>query len=160
MKCERTYNSVIILAVIFNPLIWDAISEDGMRQEDFILDVNGSCWLELRSDAGELVGVYELKSVNCATLELHAHVMPELRKEHSRQTGIEVLKWIALNAPSSYQKLIAKVPDMHENVHKFLRSFKFTEQGKITESHWKGGKLHDVTIFGLARSQIQEAISG
>lgn len=160
MKCERTYSPVIILATIFDPAIWDAISEDGMTPDKFNLDVQGNCWLELRNEMCDLIGVYEIKSVNSATLELHAHVLPQFRKEYSRKTGVAVLQWIDANTPPTYQKLIAKVPDMHENVHKFLRSFKFVEQGKITESHWKGGKLHDVTIFGLARSQIQEAISG
>lgn len=160
MRCERTYSVELVLSVLFNQTIWDAIAEDGQRKERFRLDVHGDCWLALTAEDGDLVGVYSVDSVNSATVELHAHVLPKFREKYAMETGKAVLNWVYHNAPQHYQKLIAKVPDVHQNVQKFIEKFGFVREGTIKKSYWKGGDLVDVSIYGLMREDIPEVVNG
>jgi hypothetical protein len=157
---ERTTDVALISSIMTNPDIWSTVAEDGQSPDKYDPEAHAVCWLEMRNAAGIVVGLYSLEVKNGAMLEIHAQVLPEYRKEYSRETGLAALRWVYNEAPDSYQKLTAQVPDIYPNVIKFLLSFGFHREGRLAKSYRKNGELHDLHVFGLERREIGALIDG
>lgn len=149
---ERTYDVALINKIMFDPAIWDCIAEDGQIQDDFEPDVDNECWLLMAVDHAP-IALYNIHALNTVTAQIHAHVLPEYRKQHSKETGKLALQYILKN--SDYQKIVAVIPETYENVKKFTLSFGFVEEGVSRKSIMKGGKLLDQWILGATRSEIE-----
>jgi len=153
ITCDRTYDVNVIKSVIFNPVIWDCIAEDGDHtQEGFVVDTISECWLEIKND-DLVVAIYNLHTLNSVTLQIHAHVLPQYRKEFSRESGLAALKWIVDN--TDYQKIVAIIPSIYDNVKKFTESFGFIVEGINRLSYKKNGNLVDQWMMGATRSEIE-----
>lgn len=158
MKARRTYSVSLIKAVMLLPEIWATIAEDGQDPADFDPDVNDEIWLTMETGEGILVGLYNLHSRNAVTVEIHAQVLPEHRKEYSRATGLAALRWIRVNLPTCH-KVIATVPALYPNVKKFTESFGFQLEGVNRASYLKEGELHDQWNLGITRGEIDDQVS-
>ncbi len=154
MIAIRTYDEQIIKSILFCPEIFKTIAEDGFLKENFELDCIGDCWL-LMSNDDKTIGLYHLHPRNSVTLEIHAHVLPEHRKQHSKETGLAALQWILDYAPDHYQKVIAQIPVIYENVKKFTCSFGFVEEGLNRLSYIKNGEIVDQWLLGITRTEIE-----
>lgn len=152
MIVERTYNIHEVERIIFNDVIWDSISEDGQKREDVILDVSNEAWLLISQDS-EVIAAYNLHAKNAVTCQIHAHVLPEHRGEHSFNTGLAVLRWLYDNEPV-YQKLVAEVPVIYENVKRFVCQFGFLVEGINRLSYLKNGNIIDQWYLGITRHEI------
>jgi RimJ/RimL family protein N-acetyltransferase len=150
----RTYDSALIKNIMFEPAIFDAVAEDGKDPIDVEFDVYADCWVEIRVDE-DVIGVYNLHPHNSATLEIHAHILPEFRKKYSLDSGKCILQWVLDKCPEMYQKVIAQVPVIHENVKKFCIANGFKIEGVNRMSYRKNGKLVDQTLLGITRSEIE-----
>lgn len=150
---KRTYDPRIVRELMTRPDMWETVAEDGQDPGDFDPDVTADCWLTVRAE-GELVGLYCLDRVNSVTLEIHAQVLPECRKEYSDDTGRAVLQWILDNTDT--RKVIAWVPVIYPNVRKFTESQGFQVEGVSRKSYLKHGELHDLTLLGITRDEINE----
>jgi len=152
IAAERTYDKVLIKSIIFNQAIWECIAEDGQEKADFDPDVESECWLVMRLDEIP-IALYNIHALNSVTAQIHAHVLPAYRKEHSKETGALVLRYILEN--TDYQKIVAVIPVIYENVKKFTMSFGFVEEGINRKSIMKGGELLDQWMLGATRSEIE-----
>lgn len=150
ITANRIYNKELIKSIIFTQEIWDCVAEDGQSKEDFEPEVDAECWL-IMSNESNVVGLYNLHGINGVTVQIHAHVIPEYRKEYSKQTGKAALDYIIEN--TGYYKIIAVVPVLYNNVKKFCESFGFKEEGINRLSYQKNGEIIDQWLMGLTRCE-------
>ncbi len=154
VKAVRIYDKEKITEVMTSPEIWATVAEDGQYQSDFEPDVEGECWLAMIAD-GEVVGVYNIHAINSITAEIHAHVLPAHRVEHSFRTGAEALRWIYFEAPM-YKKIVARIPRIYDNVKRFTCGFGFQVEGICRASYRKNGEIVDRWMLGITRDEIGE----
>ena len=157
MNVSRTYDVEMIKEMITRDCIWSTIAEDGQVKEDYSPKVDAECWLEMKAD-DVLVGLYNLHSHNAITVQIHAHVLPEHRKKHSKATGIGSLRWIYDNAPV-YKKVVAQIPFCYENVKNFTMSMGFKLEGINRLSYQKNGDIIDQWQLGITRDEIKSHLT-
>ena len=148
MKCERTFDNELIKSIVST--MWNCVCEDGHHLDDFNADVEANCWVKMGD-----YGLYNLHPHNSSTLEIHAFILPEFRKEQSALSGQAILKWIANEAPKQYQKVIAQVPFLYPNVRDFCFSNGFQLEGVNRLSHKKNNVLVDQWLLGITRNEIE-----
>lgn len=153
VTAERTEDIDSIKAIMTHDALWPLVSDDGMVKEDYVPNTD-DCWLLMKS-GNAVIGLYHIHPHNSVTLEIHAQVLPEYRKEHSKQTGEAALKWIINSAPKSYQKVIAQIPAVHMNVIKFTQSFGFQLEGLNRLADRVDGNLCDVVLLGVTRTELE-----
>ena len=152
IEAARIYDTDLIKALITRDDIWATVAEDGQLCSEFEPEVNAQCWLLMTSD-DQHIGLYNLHAHNAVTVEIHAHVLPEYRAEHSRSTGASALKWLYDHHPE-YQKVVAQIPCIYENVKKFTCSFGFQLEGVNRLSYLKNGEIIDQWLLGMTRDEI------
>jgi RimJ/RimL family protein N-acetyltransferase len=152
MIAQRTHDHDLIKSILFHPEIWKTIAEDGQDQTFFDIDTNKNCFVEIKEK--ETIGLYILHAHNSATLEIHAHILPEHRQKHSIESGRIILKWILDN--TGYHKVIAQVPEIYPNVKKFCINNNFKVEGVNRKCYWKDGKLIDQWLLGITKQEIEE----
>jgi len=147
MILERTHDVDYIKSVLAE--MWDCVCEDGHTLNDYKVETEANCWIKMGD-----YGLYVLHPANGSTLEIHAFILPEHRKNHSLDTGKEILKWVANKSPEQYQKVIANVPHLYPNVKDFCIKNGFQIEGVNRLSHKKNGKLVDQWLLGITREEI------
>jgi hypothetical protein len=157
VKTYRTFDDEGLRRAMVDPDMWATVAEDGHDPANYKPDVVAECWLAMQVD-GNVVAYYQLESRNTVTLEIHAQVLPEFRKEYSKATGEAALKWILENAPEC-QKVIAWVPSKYPNVRDFTLQFGFKVEGTNRKSYLKDGQLWDQWLLGITRGEIHEQYS-
>jgi len=148
LNLQRTYNNELIKSVVAE--MWDCVCEDGHTLDDFDPKPDENCWINI-----EDIGLYNLHPHNSTTLEIHAFILPNKRKENSALTGREILNWILNNAPEQYQKVIAQVPFLYPNVKDFCIKNGFQIEGINRLSHKKNGVIVDQWLLGITREEIK-----
>lgn len=154
MIAERTYDSDLIKSVLLRPEIKATIAEDGV--EDFEPDLSDDIWLAMRDK--NITGIYQLQRINGIMIQIHANVLPEYRKTHSRATGKAALAWVLENLPDIH-KIVAYIPVLYPNVRDFTASFGFQTEGFLSQSFQKNGEIHDQWVMGITRPEVQKALS-
>lgn len=144
LRAERIYDVGICLGVMDS--MWDEISEDGV--ETFQPDVLNEYWVGIFSDEG-LVGIYRIHQVFNVCFQIHAFMMDRAQKE----SGKVILRWCVENI-EEMQKLIAEIPVIYPNVHRFTLNQGFVDEGTNRSSFTKNGELHDVHRLGITRGEI------
>ena len=142
------------------PDIWETVAEDGQQAKDFEPDLDSDCWLLMSDD--EVIGLYNFHAHNSVTVEIHAQVLPDHRKEYSQETGLAALRWIydyEFDGGKVYQKVIAQIPVIYENVKRFTCGFGFKVEGINRKSYLKGGVIVDQYLLGITRDEIAEVIT-
>jgi RimJ/RimL family protein N-acetyltransferase len=135
--------------------LWNRISEDGNKKEDFKLQENHYFWwIGCFNKRGVLVGLFWLHHVNNSSIQIHAHVKKEYREEYSFKCGKEIIKYFAKNF-KSYNKLIAEIPVIYQDVIKFTLKFGFKFEGTNRKSVLKNGELLDQNRYGLLKSEVK-----
>ena len=155
MRIERTFDEQVVKSVMLHPAIWATVAEDDQIPGDWEPETDGECWLEV-VNGDTLVGLYNFHPTNSTTLEIHAHVLPQYRKDCAFESGDLALKWMLEQAPEQYQKVIAQVPTLYGNVIKFTLAHGFTLEGINRLSDRIGGVLYDQYLLGITRNEIQE----
>lgn len=149
----RIYDKDLIKGIMTRPDIWATIAEDG--QDPVLFDPNtcDECWLLMSTEKGEIVGLYNIHGVTAVTAEIHAQVLPEYRKQYSRECGVEVLRWLYEFCPG-YLKYIANIPTIYDNVKNYTLTFGFMVEGVNRMSYLKNGILCDQWMLGITREEI------
>ena len=146
---ERTYDESYIKTIVSE--MWDCVCEDGHTLEEWLPEPKANCWIRMGD-----CGLYCLHATNKTTLEIHAFILPEFRKEHSLQSGKEILRYICDN--TTYTKVIAQVPFLYPNVKDFCLKNGFVVEGINRLSHQKDGVIVDQWLLGITRDEIEEGL--
>lgn len=150
MIASRVFDPEVVKSILLRPEIVATIAEDGA--DDFEPDMERNIWLLMKSGDVE-VGVYQIERINSITVQIHANVLPEHRKPHSKATGRAALDWVMQNLPEIH-KIIAIIPTLYPNVRDFTLSFGFKVEGVLRESYPKNGAIYDQWILGITRPEI------
>ena len=159
LAAGRTYDRQLIERVLSTPCIAEAISEDGAEVSEMAIEVQGELWVNVWDRLGNTVAIYNLHMHNSVTVEIHAHVLPEYRKEHSYATGMVVLAWFRDNYPD-FKKIIAQIPANCGNVVSFIERFGFRQEGVNRLSYLKNGVLMDQLWYGMTYEELRRLLDG
>lgn len=155
MRIDRTFDPQIVRSVMCHPAIWETVAEEGISPESWEPEMEADCWLSiLRGD--DCVGVYSVHPHNTTTLEIHANILPQYRKEYAFESGDLALKWILDEAPAHFQKVIAQIPAVYQNVVDFTLAHGFVIEGINRLSDTIDGVLCDQFLLGITRPEIEE----
>lgn len=155
MMAIRTTDELLVREILENPTIKEAICEDGC--DGINIDVVGEAWVLIIVD-DDVIGTYNLHPHNSITCEIHAHILPEFRKQYSMESGKCILKWLLEFAPM-YKKLIAQVPECHQNVVNFCLAQGFKQEGVNRLSYQKNGKIINQVMLGMTKQEIEAAVN-
>jgi hypothetical protein len=120
------------------------IREDGARIEDLKVDVVGDCWVKF-VDGDKQLGVAFFHPIYSGCFDAHIHVLPEFRKEYTKEIGLQLWQWVEENLPDSL--IVTHVPKLYENVRRFLLMNEFKEVGTLEKAFLKEGKKQDMWIM-------------
>ena len=141
---ERTLNVGICLDILTDPNIFDSISEDGATIETLKIDVIKDYWLSIE-DNEILIGAVQFKQMFNKCWDAHIHILPEHRKEYTKQAGAGIWEWIKDNLNGCL--IYTNVPVFCPNVKEFLLAFGFKETGYLTKAWFKNGIQNDMWIL-------------
>lgn len=144
VTAQRIYDVRVVLAIISEPKIFDAISEDGASMP--MVDVINQHWVGFFVGA-KIIGVAQFRQLSSHVWDSHIHILPEYRKEHSAQAGKVITEWFSENLKGS--AMVCTVPDTCKNVVRFVESIGFKRCGLIENVWLKNGELHNVNLFQL-----------
>ena len=148
---EQSLDKDILIGIIKS--LGDVVVEDGANVDDFTIDVK-DVWLLVKV-GGVVAGAYWLHAFNGSTIQVHANMLPEHRKTHTKQITEHVHSWIAENMGDPYKKYIAMIPCCFDNVIRYCISSGWRVEGVITKSYMKYGKLRDLYIVGATIEEIK-----
>ena len=138
ISVDRIYDKGLIREILTEPRIWDVIAEDGEQSGMFEVDLNKNIFLALNH--GDIcIGIYVLHAFNGCTLQIHANMIAEYRKEFATECGEKVLDWFRDNGPEKYEKLIALIPNIYPHVYHFTLNRGFKDEGLLTKAYRKKG---------------------
>lgn len=140
----RTLDAGICIEILTNEDIFKDISEDGATFNDLKIDVIKDTWLSICTET-ELIGCIQFKSKYSKCYESHIHILPEYRKEHSKNAGIEIIKWCEKELSGSV--LYTEVPAMCKNVIRYLESFGFSHAGTLKDVFLKNDIQNDIVVM-------------
>ena len=144
MIVRRTLDLGLILDILSDKEIFDSISEDGATFNDLNLDVLKHYWLEIEVNE-YVIGVVQFKPMFSKCYDAHIHILPEFRREYSKEAGSKILEWCDANIPNSL--IYTNVPEFCKNVIAFLESFDFEWSGKLSGAWLKNGINNDMIIY-------------
>lgn len=135
--------------------LWDRVSEDGNKKEDFKLFENPLFWwVGCYAKGIGLVGLFWFHHVNNTTIQIHAHVKKEHRDTYSYVCGVGILNYF-YNELSQYSKLIAEIPTIYTDVYKYTKKFGFADEGINRMSYEKNGNIVDQYRLGTTRKEVK-----
>lgn len=140
----RTFDVSLVLTILNNEIILDAISEDGFDVNSFKIDVMKDHWIAL-IDGDKEIGVAQFKPMFNKCFDCHIHILPNYRKEYSEDAGKKLLQWADENLEDSL--LYTNVPVFCKSVKAFLLNFGFKEVGLLEKAWLKNGIQHDMWIL-------------
>ncbi len=143
----------VIKSILFN--MWDRISEDGQESDGFEFDNKPEyLWLGIYSKDDGLIGMFFLHPLNQTTLQIHIHIIEKYRSKYAYESGSKIIEWFAEN--DDYNKLIAEIPVIFQDVYFFTRKFGFIVEGINRESYTKNGKIHGQYRLGLTKKEADK----
>lgn len=155
---ERVTDRATVESFMFHHDLWDRSSEDGSEKSihDAYL-LAPQCYFLLVSFGGEPVGMMVCHEGLSKSVEIHIKVKPEDRKKHAVKVGDMSLFWLMEN--TEYNKVITWVPEIYPAVRAFCkRKYGFIEEGCNRKSFNKNGKMIDMYLYGLTRSEIEDKL--
>jgi len=99
---------------------------------------------------GNVAGIYFAYPINAVCCEGHANILPEYQGKAVNCT-LAAIRWMFSNTPC--RRIITNVPDYHIRACKFVEKLGFVKFGVNEKSYLKGGKLHDLIMYGISKSE-------
>ena len=153
MIIERTEDLAIIDGILKHPEIWETIAGDNANDDsaNHPTPIN-SDYLYLKGVVdGVVIGLVVVHLTTQGWYQGHVQVLPEYRHDHAFVFGHDALEWIWEN--TVIPKIIAMVPELYPNVKKFLDLQGFAQEGYITNTYRKNGKLYSNWLMSKNRGQ-------
>jgi len=144
LTIQRTLDVGLCMGVLDDPIIYDAISEDGFTEADKKIDVINDIWLRL-DDGDTNIGVVYFQPKFSHCYDAHIQILPQHRRDYTQKSGEIILQWCKDNLKGCL--IYTNVPAFCESVALFLLSFGFEESGRLKKAYKKRGELHDLIIL-------------
>lgn len=140
-----------IKAVVKLPSLWATVAEDGSGYDSWEPDLN-ECWLKAEDENG-LIGLFNYHQFTGFCAQVHPMILTDRRGSESIKAGIESLRWVFEN--TDCMKVLALVPVIYRNVKLYAMKCGLTNEAKISSIYTKNGKIHDMWVLGITRSEFE-----
>jgi len=150
-----TDDLALIRSIMMHPDILPAITDDTWDGRPLELDPTGF-YLVVFAD-GKIIGIYHLHWINGVTLQGHAHILKEHRKQYSLDSIKAVYAYILQNVRRCH-KVACDVPVVYKNVIRFLEVSGFSLEGNRRYAFKLDDRLHDVAIYGITADEMKKVI--
>lgn len=146
MIVEPCFDSGEILAVLFDPWIYERITEDGApSKEEYVLP-DGVTYV-MDEDRRALMIYHWLSD---SVIQCHIHV-PRDNKDIAHRFCESALRWVWSN--TSVIKIVAQIPEIYSDVTEFAKKHGFIIEGINTASYRKNGNIYSQFYLGLTRPE-------
>lgn len=149
MEVYRTNDLDYVRSVLTHPKIWRHIVDDGngLPDEFNVPDSDSIYWL-VPNDGSDL-GVFMVHPVNNFMFEVHTALLPEAYGDKAKIAAKKLIEWVFEN--TQCLKLITHVPEYNRLAYKFALNAGMKEEGLITKSFMRNGKLIDQYVLGIGK---------
>jgi len=148
MILTRTYDKDAIKSIMLE--LWDFVAEDGVSKDRFDPEVNSEVWL-LAHDEDKIIGCFNFHALGVCTLQIHAQILPEYRKEYSEKAGRAALEFFY---STGYNRLFAEVPEIYPNVKRFCEKMGMTQESISYGSYMKNGEIINQHVMVILREAL------
>lgn len=121
-----------IKAVLSHPVIWDAITCDGVPPPELFDWSKYDNWLSIGGYVDDQPIAIMMFHGFMDGDKTHIHVLPEYRKRYAREFGEKALEF-------AQPPIYADIPEIYENVRRFTESFGFKCIGLFPSNKTKNG---------------------
>jgi hypothetical protein len=147
MIFERTADKDLIKRILTTDGIWEMITDHGMKKEDYEPDES---WLYVVGKVEEKeIGIVLVHATPDGFNKCHVQIVPEYRKEHSKEFGIKGMEWLWGN--TDYEKLVATIPEIYPNVVRYALNQGFKLMGKMKRGYENNGIICDKLLLAIER---------
>ena len=149
MLIDRSYNEKEIKSVITHPDIYPRLINENSPPPEEWHPAKGRIYL-VGYDPNPF-GVISANQKTDIQFIVHFQVIPEFRKTHAVPFAEKGIQWLWDNTDA--RKLVAEVPDFHQNVIKFATNVGFKVEGVNYKSCLKDGLLYNQIYLGLSKHE-------
>jgi hypothetical protein len=143
MNVRETADIQEIKSVLCHPVIYPCISQDGNPEPSEFEPPMTAKYIGGYLD-GKIIGIM-IYHPHKDGLKCHIQVLPEFRKEYSKEFGR-----IALNFGEAKNAIIyADIPTCYPNVLSFAQGLGFEETGSIKDDYVRDGQYYDAITMRL-----------
>jgi len=155
MKIVQTRDADLVKRIITDPRIYPWVTEDDAPPvERFdcagVVDAPGVYFLS-PLDGADVAGVFMVHRHTSSIYEVHTCILPKYWGR-SIEAARALIAWVFDN--TGCRKLITLVPENNRHALALAKNAGMQEQGCITQSYLKGGKMLDQIILGIGRRQL------
>lgn len=148
-----------VYKIVTSPDIWERISEDGVRKEEFYPVTDALTYWLLCVEGNEIVGVILVHSDNSASVKIHPYLKKQFRKK-GREMLVLFYEWFLIHAKENIHKVNACVPECYKSVINFAKKVGFKDEGFNRDSYLKNGILYGQVMLGITKSEIEDFLNG
>jgi len=152
MHIERTQNPEVITPIVTHQDVWEWVSDDSCRKEDYKPAIVESCYWLLVIDDGEVLGAYFLHPHNMVTYEIHTCLLPAAWGKKAREAAKLVLSWMFAN--TGCMKVITNVPENNERAFAYAKRAGLSVEGINKSSFMKNGELLNQKMMGITKEEF------
>ena len=147
MIIEQTEDMELVKSILTVDGIWENIGGHLHDKTEYTPD---DTWLYVigRVD-GEPVGMVLVHDTVEGHKQCHVQMLPEHRKEHSKEFGVKGMEWIWAN--TGIDRMVAAIPEIYPNVRKYAELQGFKVYRTLRKSYEKNGILSDRWLLEIKR---------
>ena len=151
MIIDKTTDMEAVRNFLTEPAIWEAISGDFTGSIEEYSPESANYLYIMGYDKLEPIGLFIIHKTDLNLFQCHVQVIPEHRDRYAVEFGSGAVKWVWDN--TELNKLIALIPEIYPNVHKFAEVQGFKQEGYITNSYKKNGKMYSQWLMTIDRGE-------
>lgn len=92
--------------------------------------------------------------INCITYEIHVAIIDGPTRAKGIKHALTAVRWLFDN--TKCQKLITYIPEDNPRAMTFVSLCGMNEEGRISNSWLKDGKLSGLVLYGATRQKFEE----
>lgn len=122
VRLESVDDRELAAQVMTDPEMWERLSEDGQRREEFTAESIPDWWtiVAVRTPHGT-AGVFLLHEVEEGIWQLHANILKTFRERYAAESGAGIMKWIDENLPDNAALIFGEAPVIFPDVIGFAK---------------------------------------
>lgn len=153
MRIEVTEDLELVASILQHPDLFDRITDDAgsiLKGKELLASLNdGSFYLKVTDDTGNIRGVFGCRETEDGSLELHPNMLPEGRGAFGAWTCKKIVSLIFKH--THYTKLVGRVPSIRGDVLAFISAIGFKLEYMIEKDFIKNGVEYDMYHLSMTK---------
>lgn len=155
VEVRRIYDEGLIQDTMTHPRVYPWIVDDlcPSNPSEYIPVLNKyKYFLGCFGDDGEYFGLFFFNTVNSATVEAHACMLPKAWGLRTLDCAKASLDWIWDN--TGFNRVVTSIPAYNRLAYQFAQKAGMTEYGVNPKGWMRDGALYDLHLLGLTRAEV------